>query len=178
VQVTPSIEQHNSRPSDAVASLKPAPLIAARTEPVVVAPLPAITAQRIGSTDVAPPKAQQSEPSAASTGFLNRLGDLGTFFLIFIGALNGLLVLPIVLRGFDELLAAPLECDVADAPLAHEANATFDDLQDFAHSELTAADIRKQTEVLRALKDTLDAELESVRATIRRERTRAEAKDP
>jgi hypothetical protein len=177
VQATPSIEQHNSRSSDSVASLKPAPLLAAPTKPVIAAPLPALAAQQVASNDFAPKKAQQAEPSSASTGFMSSLGSLSTLVLILIAALNGFFVLPIILRAFDALLAAPLECDVADAPLAHETNATFDDLHDFAHSELTAADIRKQTEVLRALKDTLDAELESVRATIRRERTRAEAKD-
>jgi hypothetical protein len=178
VQGTPSIEQYNSRPSDSVASLKAAPLIAAPAKAVIEAPLPIIAAQQIASTDAVPPKAQQAEPAAASTGFLKHLGDLGTYVLIFLAALNGLLVLSIILRGLDALLAAPLECDAVDAPLAQQANAPGDDLQDFVHSELSAADIRKQTDVLRALKDTLDAELESVRATIRRERARAQAKDP
>lgn len=175
VQATPSIEQHNSRPSDSVASLKPAPLNAVRSAPVIVVPLPALPTRHVASNDFAPNKAQQVEPSSASTGFMSSFGGLPTFLLVFIAALNGCFVLPIILRGFDALLAAPLECD--DAAFAHEANATSVDLQDFAHSELSAADIRKQTEVLRALKDALDAELESVRATIRRERTRAEAKE-
>jgi hypothetical protein len=177
VQATPSMEQHNSRPSDSVASLKPVPLIGAPAKPVVRAPLPAIVGQQITSADLGVHKAQQAEPSITHTDFVSFLGGLSILVLGCIAALIGFLVLPIILRGFDALLAAPLKCDVADAPLAHETSATFDDLQDFAHSELTAADIRKQTEVLRALKDTLDVELESVRATIRRERARAQAKD-
>jgi hypothetical protein len=171
------LDQNHPQQPEPIANLKPAPLIAARTAPVIVAPLPALTAQQVASNDLAPNKATQAEPFTASTGFMSSLGGLPTFLLVFIAALNGFFVLPIILRGFDALLAAPLECDVSDAPFAQEANATVDDLQDFAHSELTAADIRKQTEVLRALKDTLDAELESVRATIRRERARAEPKD-
>jgi hypothetical protein len=175
-QKLPVGQKHSPLP-ETITNLKPAPLIAARTAPVIVAPLPTLTAQQVAPNDFAPNKAPQAEPSTASTGFMNSLGGFPTFVLVFIAALNGFFVLPFILRGFDALLAAPLECDVSDAPFAQEANATGGDLQDFAHSELTAADIRKQTEVLRALKDTLDAELESVRATIRRERARAEAKD-
>jgi hypothetical protein len=48
------------------------------------------------------------------------------------------------------------------------------DLRDLVQSEFSAADIRKQTEVLRTLKDKLDAELKSARATIRRERAKAQ----
>jgi hypothetical protein len=177
VQETPSIEQHNSRPSDSVASVKAAPLIAAPTEPVVQAPLPAIVRQRIASADSGVHKAPQAEPYSTHTDFVSFLRGLSILALGFIAALIGLLALPSVLRGFDALLAAPLACDGSDASFAHETNATGDDLQAFAQSELTAADIRKQTEVLRALKDTLDAEMESVRATIRRERAPAQAKD-
>jgi hypothetical protein len=39
-------------------------------------------------------------------------------------------------------------------------------------------DLGKQTEVLRDLKDQLDAEVEAARATIRRERARAEQRQP
>ena len=48
------------------------------------------------------------------------------------------------------------------------------DLSDVAQTELSAADIRKQTDVLRALKDQLDAAAEAARADIRRERSRGE----
>jgi hypothetical protein len=48
------------------------------------------------------------------------------------------------------------------------------DLRDLVQSEFSVADIRKQTEILRALKDQLDAEAKAARATIRRERARAQ----
>lgn len=48
---------------------------------------------------------------------------------------------------------------------------TFD-LRDFVQSEVSAAEIRKQTEILRALKEELNMELNAVRAMIRRERAK------
>src|SRR5580704_951219 len=78
VQATPSIEQHNSRASYSVASLKPVPLLAAPTTPVIAAPLPVLGAQQVASNDFAPKKAQQAEPTSPSTGFLSSLGGLST----------------------------------------------------------------------------------------------------
>src|ERR1700686_4509799 len=63
VPSTPSIEQHNSRPSDSVASLKPVPLIGAPAKPVVRTPFPAIVGQQITSADLGVHKAQQAEPA-------------------------------------------------------------------------------------------------------------------
>ncbi len=52
------------------------------------------------------------------------------------------------------------------------------DLRDLVQSEFSAADYRKQTKLLRALKDKLDADAEAARATIRRERARAQQQQP
>jgi hypothetical protein len=170
-------EKNTSSGIDPIPSPKPpAPVVQAPPKrpaaPVVVAP----PLQHVPATNVVADKKSAETPKGSST-FLSFLAELGTFALGFIAALIGLVALPSILRGFDAVLASPLECDVGDVPPDRGAHASGVDIQDFAQSELSAADIRRQTEVLRALKETLDAELESVRATVRRERARAEAED-
>jgi len=133
--------------------------------------------QTVASLHVGLDKREAETPTETST-FLSSVAELAIFVLGFIAALIGLLVLPGVLRNFDSLLTVPLEGDGSGAPVAREADPSGGfDMPNFAQSELSAADIPKQTEVLRALKDALDAELESVRAAIRRERAQAKAKD-
>jgi hypothetical protein len=48
-----------------------------------------------------------------------------------------------------------------------------DDLSDLGGSGFSATDYRNETELLRALKEQLDADAEAARATIRRERAQA-----
>lgn len=160
----PPVEQTISLPTQPV-EIRPEPVIAAPAPPPVIA--------HVSAADIGPSVAPQPATPASAPALLSTLAELATFGLGFIAALIGLLILPSLLRGLDALLAAPLECDGGDAPLFQDADARGFDFPDRAQPDLSAADIHRQTEVLRALKAALDAELDSVRATIRHERTRA-----
>ncbi len=114
------------------------------------------------------------------TGYLAPMAWLAVLALL---ALLILLKLRSILRFIDRLFERPLYGSPSDA-LADDLQAEAIgadlvlDIRDLVKSELSAADFRKQTELLRALKDTLDAEAESARAIIRRERARAQQQQP
>jgi hypothetical protein len=136
-------------------------------------PLLAMPKGRVTSLDLEPIKPPQTEV-AVSSNFFSTLAELATLGFAVVTAVIVLLALPSILRGFDNLLDSPIRYGEADAPVDGGARQGGYDFQDFAQSELSAADIRNQTEVMRALKGALDADLVSVRATIRRERAHAE----
>lgn len=173
-QPTPPRDQGDAPRSGSIASPKPLQPREALPQQAAAPSVPAPPVQNVASAKVLD-KTQAAAPTERST-FLSSLVRLGIVGLGFFAVLIGLLALPTILWAFDAMLERPLECDVGDARTDSDARLTGFDVQDFAQSELSATDIHRQTEVLRALKEALDAELDSVRAAIRRERARAEAK--
>lgn len=140
--------------------------VPAESKPLPLKPVPVLP---VSSHDLQP-IVQQVRVQAAppeSTGWLRTLGL--SLVVLLCGAV-GWLAVPIV-RDLDGLLRVDLEGDQSGADTPAEAAG---DLQDDALSpEMSAADIRRETDVLRALKESLDAELASARATLKNERARA-----
>ena len=167
-------DQGGAPRSGSIASSKPLQPREALPQQAAAPSVPAPPVQNVAAAKVLN-TTQAAAPTERST-FLSSLVGLGAVGLGFFAVLIGLLALPTILWAFDAMLERPLECDVGDARTDSDAHLGGFDVQDFAQSELSAADIHRQTEVLRALKEALDAELDSVRAAIRRERARAEAK--
>ena len=123
---------------------------------------------------------------SSERGFQAAIGYVAPMAWFAVPALLALLILlnlRRILRFVDHLFERPLYGSPSDA-LADDLQAEAVgadlvlDIRDLVQSELSAADYRKQTELLRALKDKLDAEAEAARATIRRERARAQQQQP
>ena len=131
----------------------------------------------------APPAGPSTGPiSALASTVLSAVADLAR---IGFGFLLGLLVLnniKSIAHFIDGLFEANSEEASAGMPANNlKSNPLSDalhDLSDVAQTELSAADIRKQTEILRTLKDQLDAEAEAARADIRRERAWSKQQQP
>jgi hypothetical protein len=139
--------------------------IPAESKPLSLKPVPVLP---VSSHDLQPIVQQVRAQTAPveSTGWLR---TLGLPLVVLLCGIVGWLAVPLV-QEVDGLLRVDLE---GDPGAATPAEATGD-LQDHALSpEMSAADIRRETEVLRALKESLDAELASARATLKNERARA-----
>jgi hypothetical protein len=97
---------------------------------------------------------------------------LGTVAFWVLATVTVLLMLPGLVRALDRLLERPLE-GRTDANGASSPDGMS--LDEMLKPTKNTATYRSETEVLRAMKEALDAELASVRAQIERERKQAEA---
>jgi hypothetical protein len=125
-------------------------------------PMPPVFAPPPKAAPVVPAVVRDIEPAvpAASEGFW----AAEAHFLLFVVPIALFLAfLPDLVRWVDRLLEIPIE-EPGDAPSSNFQAAGL---------AVSAADLRRQMEAMRAMKEAMDAELASVRAQIDRERKRA-----
>ncbi|MCC6947015.1 MAG: hypothetical protein IT539_04530 [Bradyrhizobiaceae bacterium] len=168
-------EPRTTRPTQQRVPQAPAPPYRPASRPVLASPpVPPGPAAR---TEVArAPTANERPRTAELAPNTTAWTHLIETFDVVVLMLTMLVVLLLLLSNWRQCLNAIdglFEHNPSEGPTLHPL-----DVEDFGPSEVSAAEVRKQTEILRALKKQLDAELDAARRAVRRARTTSEGRNP